>query len=360
MSKSKPKTPLGWCFKKRPVKLTPTFIATSIITMIMNIVTAPVAVVGNMLILILIYKYQSLRKPCNILIASLALSDTLVGLIVQPLLIVRRILNFWQIHYCSLRFMYVWGSYVLFFLTLCNMALVSIDRCLMIAKPFTYNCIASTKRYFIFLSGVWLSINIFVVSLYCLKLKNLGKTYLYLQTVLMFIPLIIIIACCAIIYWIAVRQKTRIAAMNNTVLTNGTKVSKKANSILILALILLVCYLPQIVLLAYRGTFGLKITNYIIPDTWADTLTFVNSAINPFVFCYRIKEFKEALMKLLGKRVRSKGDETTKNTFQSNLVFSTVAIIKEDLENANTKVSQISNKIGKGIKSTNLSVQTTL
>ena len=262
-------------------------------------VTAPVAVVGNMLILILIYKYRSLRKPCNILIASLALSDTLVGLIVQPLLIAQRILDFWQTHYCFLRFMYVWGSYALFFLTLSNMALVSMDRYLVIAKPFTYNTLVSTKRYVVFICGMWISINT-IVTLYCFKIVE-NKTYLHLQTALMFIPLIIIFVCCTTIYWIAVKQKKRIAAMSNTVASTDKNVSKKANSILILALILLVCYLPQIVLLAYRGTFGLKITNYVIPDTWADTLTFVNSAINPFIFCYRINEFKEALMRLLGK-----------------------------------------------------------
>ena len=321
MNSTKPKTPLAWCLKKHPPKLSSTFIATNITTMIMNMVTAPVAIVGNMLILILIYKYRSLRKPCNILIASLALSDTLVGLIVQPLLIVRRALDFWQIQYCFLRFPYVWGSYVLFFLTLSNVALVSIDRYLMIAKPFTYNSIVSTKNYLILLVVMWISMNIFI-NLYCLRIVK-KDTYMHLQSALMFLPLVIIVTFSAIIYWIAVKQKKKIAAMDKTAALTGKNISKKANSILIMVLVLLVCYLPQIVLLTYRGIFGSYIANYVIPDTWADTLTFVNSAINPFIFCYRIKEFKEALLKLLGRDSSSSRDEQTHNTLHSNIVLST-------------------------------------
>ena len=291
---------LDWCFKQYPPEFSTTLTATYITTIIINIVTSPVAVVGNVLILVLIYKYHTLRKPCNILIASLAFSDTLVGLIVQPLLVARRILDFGRKQYCSLRFMYVWGSYVLFFLTLSNVALVSLDRYMMIAKPFAYNNIASTKHYLVFLSVMWISMNIFI-NLYCLGIVK-TETYMLLETALMFVPLIVIIGCSVALYSIAVKQRNMIIVLHHTETSNRSSVSKKANSILILVFVLLVCYLPQIVLLTYRGVFGASIANYTIPDTWFDTLTFINSSINPFVFCYRIKEFKKALMKLLGRR----------------------------------------------------------
>ena len=57
---------------------------TNIILVVMNLLTAISASVGNFLILIAVWRTPALRTPSNTLLCCLALADFLVGLIVQP------------------------------------------------------------------------------------------------------------------------------------------------------------------------------------------------------------------------------------------------------------------------------------
>ena len=70
--------------------ITPTFVDTNVfyytskVAMTINLVSLPVCVIGNALVLLAIVRTPSLYTPANILIASLALADFLVGAVVQP------------------------------------------------------------------------------------------------------------------------------------------------------------------------------------------------------------------------------------------------------------------------------------
>ena len=55
---------------------------------IISAVFSPIAVFTNFLILLSLWKVSSLQSPSNILIASLALADLCVGLVLQPMLAV--------------------------------------------------------------------------------------------------------------------------------------------------------------------------------------------------------------------------------------------------------------------------------
>ena len=57
---------------------------TNLITAIINIMTAPIAVTVNALVVTAIFSTSRLRTPSNLLIACLALSDAFVGLTAQP------------------------------------------------------------------------------------------------------------------------------------------------------------------------------------------------------------------------------------------------------------------------------------
>ena len=57
---------------------------TNIVLAVMNLLTAISASVGNILILIAVWRTPALRTPSNTLLCCLALADFLVGLIVQP------------------------------------------------------------------------------------------------------------------------------------------------------------------------------------------------------------------------------------------------------------------------------------
>ena len=79
----------------------------NLITAIINIVTVPVGVIANILIVTAIFGCPRLRTPSNPLIASLALSDLFVSLTVQPGYITYRLLeNQLRLVPCFVRIMY--------------------------------------------------------------------------------------------------------------------------------------------------------------------------------------------------------------------------------------------------------------
>ncbi|CAH3161171.1 unnamed protein product [Pocillopora meandrina] len=70
---------------------------TNLITTVFNILVAPNTIIANVLILVAIINCSRLQSTSNLLIASLALSDVLVGLTTQPGYISYRLLEWFSI-----------------------------------------------------------------------------------------------------------------------------------------------------------------------------------------------------------------------------------------------------------------------
>ena len=70
---------------------------------------------------------------------------------------------------------------------------------------------------------------------------------------------------------------------------------KAANSALWVQLALAVCYVPKFTMLvvrAYRKTYPFHV---IVIEAITTTLTYFNSTLNPFLYCWKIKEVRQAV-----------------------------------------------------------------
>lgn len=74
---------------------------------------------------------------------------------------------------------------------------------------------------------------------------------------------------------------------------------RKANTIAILISVALISYVPLAVMFILRGTIGDTIELVAIADPWADLFLQVNSAVNPFIYCLRTKEIRDAVLRMM-------------------------------------------------------------
>ncbi len=77
-----------------------------------------------------------------------------------------------------------------------------------------------------------------------------------------------------------------------------SKEKRRANTIAIVITTLLACYMPQIVLLNIRAVQGDN-EDLLLADAWADLFVYINSTLNPLIYCFRNKDVKTALKSVM-------------------------------------------------------------
>ncbi len=75
-----------------------------------------------------------------------------------------------------------------------------------------------------------------------------------------------------------------------------------ANTIAIVIVFLIICYLPQTVLLLVRGLHGDSVDIIYIVDPWTDMLLFMNGCINPIIYCFRSKEIQDCIRMIMKRK----------------------------------------------------------
>ncbi|XP_072750145.1 5-hydroxytryptamine receptor 7 isoform X2 [Anoplolepis gracilipes] len=112
-------------------------------------------VIGNILVCVAVFLVRKLRKPCNYLLVSLAVSDLCVALLVMPMALLYQISGNWSFGSltCDL-----WVSFDVLSCTasILNLCMISVDRFWAITKPLQYGVKRTPRRMIIYVSLVWL------------------------------------------------------------------------------------------------------------------------------------------------------------------------------------------------------------
>ena len=74
---------------------------------------------------------------------------------------------------------------------------------------------------------------------------------------------------------------------------------KRTNTVAILVLVTVLCYGPLAIIYVLRGILGDTFEIVYIADPWADLILYVNSTINPIIYCLRGKELRDAVRRVL-------------------------------------------------------------
>lgn len=273
-----------------------------------NILTALWTIAGNALCIFTFVKTRSLQTPSNILVAALCATDFYAGLIVQPMLITISFILPSHIDVCRLVVSNNVGIYFGTAVSFCLTYAVTLDRYIAICYPFQYTRSVTAKRYYcLIVLVIFYNIMMTIMEQFYRRLLytiNIGaQAAIFLH----------VIICYASIYRV-IRQQRKVRASLGSI-EGKDKVearkqkedNKKAYTIGIILIAYLMCFAPQMA----THLFVLKVQDNFCNYTsfgfalgiFMNFLLLMNSAINPIVYCLRIKAIRAAAGRLLGKDV---------------------------------------------------------
>ena len=275
------------CSSSLLVGLQPQLISFSAVNILLSIT----AFLGNFLILVALNKETSLYPPSKLLYRCLATTDLLVGIVTQPLYA-----TYWlslvHEHWSLCRYVrdaVNISSFALCSVSLLTLTTISVDRLLALLLGIRHRAILTLKRTRILTATFWI---ISVAS---------GSFYVTHTQISVLYAIILILSCSVI----SIASYTKIfrtlshyqaEVQDQTTALNMERYRKAVSSALWVQLTLVVCYAPKLIILVvkiYRKkTYS---SHVLVINGITSILTYFNSTLNPFLYCWKIKEVTQAV-----------------------------------------------------------------
>ena len=276
-------------------------------TSTINAITSVSAIIGNFLIIYVILKHRRLCSPSNLLLGSLSVTDFLVGLIVQPLFVVRKSLEIHNIYICIVRLIFHYFGFLCAVASFLNIALISVDRCFAVVYPFRYDTWTQNWKYCCVIMGVWTAWGAYNL-LGTLNFLS-QKQFLSVVIVTFVISAAVVIISYCLIYRVVRRyhrQTMSTEGADEEVWSKRRRENHQMAKIFAITIgVFLLCYIPALIVLSMRAVTGGTTDMIYIGHAWGDTSTFINSSLNPLIYCYRIREIREAVLDTVCRKRRS-------------------------------------------------------
>ena len=260
-----------------------------------NILLSITAILGNSLILVALHKESSLHPPSKLLYCCLATTDLLVGLVSLPLSALYW-MSVFQEHWSLCRYIrdaaYITG-YVLFLVSLMTMTAISLDRLLALLLGLRYKQIVTLKRTYIIVTTFW----VFALVASLSGFFHHRIMFMYSFLVISFC-LVISFASYTKIFCTLRYHQVQVGDQQQPSQTNALNMArfrKAVYSALWVQLALVVCYAPMYtvtIVIAYTKKYSLLL---VVTRKVAFILLFFNSTLNPFLYCWKISEVRQAV-----------------------------------------------------------------
>ena len=262
-----------------------------------NIFLSITAFLGNFLILVALNKEFSLHPPSKLLYRCLATTDLLVGLVTQPLAA-----TYWMSvvheHWSLCRYtrgaVYI-SSYALCLVSLLTLTAISVDRLLALLLGIRYRQIVTLKRTCITTATFW----ILSVAAASFSVSHTRISIWYGTVVILSCSVISIASYTKIFRTLkhhqAQVQDHVLQQSCQTTALNMARYRKAVSSALWVQLALAVCYVPKVIVLlvlTHRKTYS---SHVVVIDAITTILTYFNSTLNPFLYCWKVREVRQAV-----------------------------------------------------------------
>ena len=247
----------------------------------------------NIVAIYAIRKTSSLSKNLKTLLLSQAVSDLGVGLLVQPM-VVAYVMNPKQ-NNDTKRIARLIPTNLFIFATLFSVTALCADRFLAIHLHLRYQELVTNKRVAAVVVSIWATS----------ALISLIRLFLPMQ--IMYVSFVIIISACIItatflsakLYLTIRRHINQIQVPQVAQNDQGESVQRKRKSAmasLYLYLVFIVCYLPSICVLITMATNSEPRIDVEHLHFHTMTLMFLNSTLNPLIYCWKMKRIQHTIV----------------------------------------------------------------
>ena len=270
---------------------------TAAVSGVLSLVTVPC----NILVCLTIVKspapFKSLRTPFTYFILNLAVTDLLVGAVTEPTSVVYHLMEAHSVSSPALiRFLQV-----MYFLP-CTVSVFSIlaltlERCFAISKPFQYRQSVKQSRVLLASGIIWLLSPVFLAPYFSMGYR--AFSFVFANAVILLTFCIVVYAYFKIVKAMRHRRKFRKESLVGLCTANQkTNLFEEKLTITFISILILfaVCYVTPCLLMYIMNLCMQCSCSFIhwLRDTTFLAVTF-NSAINPFLYAWRLPSFRRAL-----------------------------------------------------------------
>ena len=293
---------------------------TTVFTSLINAVFLLFAVVGNSIILTAILKTTALRTCSNFFLGNLVLSDLLVGLMVQPLFVLYKIGEALGKYSCLAHALFSTSAWLCAGVSFLTLTALNCERHIAIFSSLRYKSLVKPRRVLKISLVIWL-LSLLLVSSRFFGLDN--AVFYVICCIIIAVSLLTFLVISIRIHRVVQRHRMQIATSHQgQCWQRQAREAVHARNVAWVTFIFFLCYLPTLaVMIAYTVvdyTVTLK-TVYL----WSDTLVFLNSSINPGIYCWRNKGIRKAVLKVLKQRTEPVQPEYDRRSRSAAVINST-------------------------------------
>ena len=263
-----------------------------------EIITSISIILLNGCFMVVLVKKSSLHTPSNAILGCLCCSDLLIGIFSFFFLM---LIMLEALRYVKTIDVYIGTRTALAALnglSSLHIVLVNLDRYAAICHPFWYLQYATIKRYSIIsvsmllLYSVCITISLILDKQYTTNSRLLIYSFIYIATIL------ILMYCNWKILRVIARHRRQVASIERHVGESHNSDTTRYRIVVVLVIMYLFCKMPGIIIfiLFSRAEFQ---TSFLVLTLVFDFLSLLNCVLNPIVYCFRIRVFRDAVKELL-------------------------------------------------------------
>ena len=284
-----------------------------LIVCVLYFVFSFVAVLGNLLVIRAMRKTSSMPSNMKKLFLSLAFSDLGVGMFAQCLygviiaVMIRMAANGnfnFEIFCPAILNAASFSSYLLASASFLTITTIAVDRFLAVSLHLRYQELVTPKRVMSVLVCLWFTSAIVASMMILFPHHNI-----LVATITEFVGIFLTTVAYIRIYKVIRHHQNQIHSQlqlqDNAEAMELLREKKSSVNALYVHIVFLACYLPYLcyAILVMRNC--IPISFMPVAEKVSEWLVFLNSSLNPFVYCWRYREIREIVKKTVKKIFRS-------------------------------------------------------